>query len=81
MPGVDLAKETALQMKFVDLAVLTGLVVSKGEGNRLVQNQGAYLNQVRVEDSTYLIQEKDFIGGKYIVLGSGKKKKLVIRLF
>jgi tyrosyl-tRNA synthetase len=81
MPGVDLAKETALQMKFVDLAVLTGLVLSKGEGNRLVQNQGAYLNQVRVEDSTYLIQEKDFIGGKYIVLGSGKKKKLVIRLF
>lgn len=75
MPGIDLAKDKVMQVKFIDLAVLAGLVQSKGEATRLVQNQGAYLNQEKVEDSQRLIGERDCIGGKYVVLGSGKKKR------
>lgn len=81
MPGVDLSREKVLQMKFLDLAVLAELVQSKGEATRLIQNQGAYLNQEKVVDPQRTIQEEDCIGGKFIVLGSGKKKKVVVRLF
>jgi len=81
MPGVDLPKNSAVGSKFVDLAVLSGLVTSKGEGNRLIDNSGAYLNQVRVDENSLIITEEDCIGGKYILLGSGKKKKILLRLY
>ncbi|MES2198832.1 MAG: tyrosine--tRNA ligase [Chlamydiota bacterium] len=80
MPGIELAKSVVLQNKFTDVVVLAGLVTSKGEATRLIANQGAYLNQARVEDSSRIIEEKDLIGGKYILLGSGKKKKIILRL-
>lgn len=80
MPGVELSKLSVLQNKFVDVAVLAGLVSSKGEATRLIANQGAYLNQIRVEDVGRIISEEDCIGGKYVLLGSGKKKKIILRL-
>ncbi len=80
MPGVEIAKSAILKNKFVDVAVLSGLVSSKGEATRLIANQGAYMNQVRVEDSSRIIEEEDCIGGKYVLLGSGKKKKIILRL-
>lgn len=80
LPGVELDKSFVLQNKFTDVAVLAGLVTSKGEATRLIANNGAYINQERVESPNQTIEEKDCIGGKYILLGSGKKKKIILRL-
>lgn len=80
LPSVEVAYREAIGAKFTDLALLSSLVSSKGEGTRLIQNQGAYLNQKRVEDASCTILEEDVIGGKYLLLGSGKKKKILLIL-
>jgi tyrosyl-tRNA synthetase len=78
MPHASLKKEQVLGSKFTDLMVSSGFLTSKGEASRLMQNKGAYLNNVRIEDPSFAIQAEDLIGGKYLLLGSGKKKKLLL---
>ncbi|MBX9922471.1 MAG: tyrosine--tRNA ligase [Rhabdochlamydiaceae bacterium] len=80
LPNTKLAKEEILHRKFTEIAVLSGLLSSKGEGVRLIQNQGAYLNHVKVESVDRIIEESDLIGGKFILLGSGKKKQVLVRV-
>jgi tyrosyl-tRNA synthetase len=80
MPNIELTREEIVQKKFTEVAVLSGLLSSKGEGVRLIQNQGAYLNQEKVTDPAYLIQDQDLIGGRFLLLGSGKKKQVLVRI-
>ncbi|MCF7852315.1 MAG: tyrosine--tRNA ligase [Simkaniaceae bacterium] len=79
-PKADLNREDVLNNKYVDVAVKSGLIQSKGEAARLIKNQGAYLNNAKVEDVQRIIQAKDLVGDKYLVVGSGKKKKILIRV-
>lgn len=78
MPGAVLGMEEVVGQKFVDVAVKTGLLASKGEALRLIENNGAYLNNVRIGDPHLRIEEKDLIGGIYLLFGAGKKKKLLL---
>ena len=70
--------EDVLLKKFIEVANDVGLVTSKSEATRLIKNNGAYLNNHRIEDPNYVIEEKDLIEQKYVLLGSGKKKKILI---
>lgn len=80
LPNIKLQKEQILHRKFTEVAVLSGLMSSKGEGVRLIQNQGAYLNHLKVESVDRVIEESDLIGGKFILLGSGKKKQVLVQI-
>jgi tyrosyl-tRNA synthetase len=80
IPNVQLKKESVLNMSFVDIAVTSGLVGSKGEAKRLIQNQGAYLNGEKVIDLGFILEEKNFLKGNLFVLSSGKKKSLLVEL-
>ncbi len=80
MPSIEMEAADVLGCKFVEVAVKSGLLSSKGEASRLIQNQGAYLNQEKVLDVGRVFLSSDVIGGRFIVLGSGKKKKILIRL-
>jgi len=80
IPNVEMEFQEVIQSKFTDLAVKSGLLSSKGEAIRLIQNQGAYLNHQKVNHSTVSIQEADLIGGKFVLLGAGKKKQMLIRV-
>ena len=66
-------------MTVVDALALAGLVKSKGEGRRLVQQGGVSLNEEKVADPMRLLAAADFEKG-YAVLKKGKKvfHKLVI---
>jgi tyrosyl-tRNA synthetase len=79
LPPVELPLGSVVGRKFVDVALAAGLVSSKSEGARLIQNQGAYLNNEKVIDPQMQIAEKDLIGGVFLLLGSGKKKKILLR--
>ena len=57
----------------VDLFVETGLAKSKGEARRTVNEGGAYLNNVRVEDVDYVPTDADLIDGTWLVLRRGKR--------
>jgi len=78
MPHKEMALIQVLNQKYTHLAAESGIVTSRSEALRLVKNQGAYLNNEKITDPNYVITEKDLIDQKYVLLGMGKKKKLLI---
>lgn len=80
MPSANLRLDEILDQKFVDVAVKIGLLPSKGEVNRLIQNGGAYLNNARVDDPQLRLSEKEIIGGEFLLFAAGKKKKVLVSI-
>ncbi|MCB1106647.1 MAG: tyrosine--tRNA ligase [Chlamydiia bacterium] len=80
MPSISMTIEEVLDQNYASLAAKSGLLSSKGEAVRLIKNGGAYLNNEKVEDQTLMIGSKDIIGRKYLLLGAGKKKKILIKI-
>lgn len=80
MPSSELGLQDILEQKFVDVVVKIGLLPSKGEAVRLIQNGGAYLNNERIDDAQYKLSEESLIGGEFLLFGSGKKKKMIVRV-
>lgn len=78
MPHITLKSQDVVGEKFVDLAVKVGLLSSKGEAVRLIDNGGAYLNNEKIQDSQFKLGTSHIIGGRYVLLGAGKKKKLLL---
>jgi tyrosyl-tRNA synthetase len=63
----------AAGVAFVDLLVKTGLADSKNAARRLIQQGGAYLNNVAVTDVNLVVKD-DALQGGAILLRQGKKK-------
>ncbi len=61
------------------LFVLAGLVESKGEAKRLVQQGGAYINNERVADAASLCGAGQLSRDGAMLLRSGKKKYVLLR--
>ncbi len=66
-------------LNIVDLLSISGLVPSKGEGRRLVQQGGVSIDGNKVDDIAYMISKDIFNDGK-IVVKKGKKVFLKIIL-
>ncbi|MCI5052163.1 MAG: tyrosine--tRNA ligase [Simkaniaceae bacterium] len=79
-PTAYLSIEEVVGVKYTDLCVKIGILSSKGEANRLVKNQGAYLNNDKVTDTARLIDASDLVGEQYLVFGAGKKKKMLLEV-
>jgi tyrosyl-tRNA synthetase len=67
-------------LPILDALPLAGLVKSKGEARRLIDQGGAYVNNFRIEDASHQIQSHDWLNGKTLVLRSGKKKYALLRV-
>lgn len=80
LPYVQLSKSEVIDKKYTDLAFQSGLVTSKGEATRLVTGGGAYLNNARVDDPQLRLSDAHLIGGEFILLAAGKKKKILIHV-
>ncbi len=80
MLSTELALSELMGQKFVDIAVKIGLLPSKGEAVRLIQNGGAYLNNQRIDDVNFRVSQDSLIGGEFLLFGSGKKKKMLVRV-
>jgi len=78
MPHISLALLEVVEQKFVDLSVRAGLFASKGEAVRMIQQGGAYLNNEKVEDPQLKLLTTHLIGGRFLLLAAGKKKKVVV---
>lgn len=73
LPGTDLsAAELGDGIDILSLMTKCGLIKSNGEGRRLIQDGGVYLNGERVSDHTLSVTEADFENGK-LLLRKGKK--------
>ncbi|MDI6705345.1 MAG: tyrosine--tRNA ligase [Bacillota bacterium] len=63
----------------LDLLIDVGLTSSKGEGRRLVQQGGLYLEEERVDDIELMLSEKNFTDGK-LMIRKGKKVYHLVKL-
>ena len=71
MPTVE--ARDAVGRKLLDVLAEGGIVASKSEGRRLIQQNGMALNEGKVSDADYVLKESDFVNGEAIVK-KGKKK-------
>ena len=60
-------------MPFVDAMVLSGVVKSKSEARRAVNEGGAYLNNEKVADADMLVDASQLVHGRYGVIRRGRK--------
>ena len=72
MPTIEAGAE-AVGSKVLDILVANKVFASKGEGRRLIQQNGVSLNDVKLSDPDYVLTEADFTDGEAIVK-KGKKK-------
>lgn len=72
MPTIELAGE-GVGRKLLDVLVAGNVFASKGEGRRLIQQNGLSLNDAKVADADYVLSDGDFHDGEAIVK-KGKKK-------
>jgi len=78
MPNVSLKRDEVIGQKYIDILVKVGLLSSKKEAVRLIQNGGAYLNNERVDNPLLHLEEQALIGGEFLLLATGKKKKILL---
>ncbi len=73
MPTTELSKDDLTEGKIglLDLMMKTGLIQSKGEGRRLVQQGGISVNDERITDAAKEFSKNDFVNE--IVIKKGKK--------
>lgn len=72
MPTIQLTAENEGQ-KLLDILVGAQVFESKGEGRRLIKQNGLSLNDAKVADPDYVLTDGDFADGEAIVR-KGKKK-------
>ncbi len=80
MPSKELKRDETIHSKFTEIAVKTGLCSSKSEAAKLIQNGGAYLNNKRIDDNLYIIKPSDLVDNKFLILGKGKKTKILVKV-
>jgi tyrosyl-tRNA synthetase len=78
MPSTVIARESLRNgLSLLDTLLAAGLIPSKGEGRRLVQQGGIYLNDKAVLDFAYMLSDSDFVENEAIIR---KGKKVYHRL-
>ena len=79
MPTTAITKDEAKEINILDLMLKAGLIPSKGEGRRLVQQGGVSVNGNKVSDIAQNICESDYEDG-CVIIKKGKKvfHKIVI---
>ena len=75
MPRTELASGLAI----VDALVASGLCKSKSDARRTVEQGGGYVNNRRISQVDYKLQEGDLASESTIVLRSGKRKYALVR--
>lgn len=80
MPNIELNCLDVLHQTYIDVVVKSGLIPSKSEVRRLIQNQGAYLNGKKISDPNFVITKDFLLQENLCVVSAGKKKSILIRV-
>lgn len=79
VPRFEVSREEAVGVKAVDLfAETTKCFPSKGEMRKLVQGGGVSLNKEKLTAFDQIIEEKDLLNGKYLLVQKGKKNYFLL---
>ncbi len=80
IPTAHMNTSEIVGSSYVDVVVLGGLLSSKSEASRLIKNGGAYLNNQKIDDPKRVLDQKDLIGGEFLLVSAGKKKRMLIEV-
>lgn len=80
LPTHSLTFNTFDNAKLVDLLAHFQILSSKAEARRLISSGGLYLNNEKVVDEHYTLNAKDLIAGVFLLLGIGKKRKIIVKV-
>ncbi|MCI8655175.1 MAG: tyrosine--tRNA ligase [Clostridia bacterium] len=61
-----------INISLVDAIVISGIAPSKGQARTLISQGGISLNDIKIDDVSYTLSDKDFDNG-YAILKKGKK--------
>ena len=76
VPSYTLTEE---EKPLVDLLVEANISSSKRQAREDIKNGAIYINGDRQDDLSYVVDEKDKIGGEFTVIRRGKKRYFLIR--
>lgn len=80
MPCCQMRLEQVVHVKLIDLLVEIGMQSSKGDARRLIRNGGVYINNEKIEDENYIVNDDLLIDHRLMLLSTGKKNKMLIRI-
>lgn len=78
--SATMVKADVIGKPLFEVIASAGMVASKGEARRLVQQGGLSLNSVKVTGLEQVMQEADLIEGRLAVLRSGKKNFFLLKV-
>jgi tyrosyl-tRNA synthetase len=78
VPSASLSKESILGKPLFEVIALAGMVTSKGEARRLVQQGGLSLNSVKVSALERVFEEADLIEGRLALLAQRQEELLPV---
>ena len=76
----ELDRDDVLGKPVTDVAVQAGLCRSKSEARRLIENGGMNVNNRRVSSTGAVVESADVVDGRIVVLRSGKKNFLLVKV-
>jgi len=78
--SATMSKADIMGKALFEVIAAAGMVASKGEARRLVQQGGLSMNSVKVTGLEHLMQEEALIEGRLAVLRSGKKNFFLLKV-
>ena len=80
VPSASLEKSKVEGSAVIDLAAVSGLCKSKGDARRLVESGGLYVNNRKVDGIQAKVAQADIIEGSVVILRSGKKSYMIVKV-
>ncbi|HEY4832874.1 MAG TPA: tyrosine--tRNA ligase [Waddliaceae bacterium] len=80
LPCVILPRAEVIGMKLVDVLAQSKILTSKSEARRMIVGGGVYINNAKINDADLRLESCHLIDGEFLLLGVGKKRKIVIHV-
>ena len=80
VPSSEITRDKLASSSFIETMVEIKAIKSKGEGRRLVQNGGAYLNNVRVSEVDYSMADSPVADKDIFIIRTGKKSYFLVKI-
>lgn len=80
IPTITMPRSDVVGHKLIDFLVASKALPSKSEARRMISGGGIYLNNEKIGNENLLIEDHQLIENEFLLLGVGKKKKIVIHV-
>ncbi len=80
VPSAELERSSVIGCLVLDVVAAAGMLSSKGEVRRLMQQGGLSINNIRCSELELVFSEDDTVEGRLIVLRSGKRNFFLLKI-